>query len=184
MSSVKELVEVWLARAENPAAGMEAQLNTANEKIKQLEHKLQEEFKIAEIKKQEEDIKTEKYEKVILVMAKEIKNLQEGREPELSSGREKVIKEAHEQLMKAEAEKKVLKEKLEEANKTVQDVIETRNTLMKVVKSVSNLKKVKQKRPNIKCRAFNKPEGCAWGVKCKFDHVEDQGLGKETDCSY
>ena len=39
-----------------------------------------------------------------MVMAKEIKNLQEGREPELSSGREKVIKEAHEQLMKAEAE--------------------------------------------------------------------------------
>ena len=41
----------------------------------------------------------------------------------------------------------MLKEKLKEANQTVEDVIETRNTLMKVVKSVSNLKKVKKLDP-------------------------------------
>ena len=182
--SIKELVELWLARAENPASGMSDQLNTAKEKIKQLEHKLKEEVKLAEIKKQEGDIQTEKYEKVIMVMAMEIRNLQEGRDPELSNGREKVLKEAREQLATAEAENNVLNEKLEEAHKTVKEVIKSRNTLMKVVESVSNTKKVKKKIPNIKCREFNKPDGCPCGEKCKFDHIEDQGLGKEADCSY
>ena len=50
MLSVNDLVEGWLAKAENPATGMEEELSSAREQIKLLEHKLKEEVKIAEIK--------------------------------------------------------------------------------------------------------------------------------------
>ena len=63
MDNVKELVECWLVRAENPATGMEAELNSAREKIKQLEHKFKEEVKIGEVKQQEQSIQMENYEK-------------------------------------------------------------------------------------------------------------------------
>ena len=83
MGNVKELVECWQARAENPATGMEAELNFAKEKLNQLEHKLKEEVKMGEVKQQEQLIQTEKYEKVIMMMAREIRNLHEEKEPEL-----------------------------------------------------------------------------------------------------
>ena len=35
---VKDLVEEWLARAGNPASRLEAELKSAKERIKQLEH--------------------------------------------------------------------------------------------------------------------------------------------------
>ena len=121
-------------------------------------------------------------------MAQEIKSLQEGNEPELSSGKDKTIEEAHEKLMKAEKEKEDLVEKLDSANKIIVEVIETRNTLMKVVESVSNNNKVKKTstkiKKKIKCREYNKPEGCAWGIRCRFDHGEVGRLTKQTDCSY
>ena len=64
---------------------------------------------------------------------------------------------------------------------------ETIKVLTKVVESVNRNKKeekeIKNKK-NIKCRDFGKPTGCTWGDRCKFRHEEDQGLGKEADCSY
>ena len=128
MDNVKELVECWLARAENPATGMEAEPNFAKEKINQLEHKLKQEVKMGEVKQQEQVIQTEKYEKVIMMMAMEIRNLHEGKEPELSCGKDKSLKEAREKLTKVEAEKEMLMEKLEKAGKTIENVIESRNT--------------------------------------------------------
>ena len=38
-SDFKDLVEGWLARASNPATGMDVELWTAQEKILKLEHK-------------------------------------------------------------------------------------------------------------------------------------------------
>ena len=96
----KEVIEGWLARAENPASGLEAEVYAAREKIKQLEHAIIEGKKVAELKEQEENIKVETLEKVIMAMACEIKSLQEGNEPLLSSGKEKALKEAREKLKK------------------------------------------------------------------------------------
>ena len=45
----KQVVEGWLARAVNPASGMEAELMSAKEKIRQLKHKIQEERKVFEL---------------------------------------------------------------------------------------------------------------------------------------
>ena len=39
---VKQMVEDWLAKAQDPFSRMEAELNTAKEKIKQLEHEKEE----------------------------------------------------------------------------------------------------------------------------------------------
>ena len=184
MINIKEVVEGWLAKAENPATGMEVELNSAREKIKLLEHKLKEEVKIGEIKQQEETIQDEKYEKVTMMMAKEIRNLQEGKEPGLASGKDKALAEAREKLITSETEKEILEDKLEKANKVIEEVVESRNTLMKVVESVNNVKKVKKNKSKVTCREFDKPSGCAWGEQCRFEHVEGQGLEKKTDCSY
>ena len=132
----KELVEGWLARASNPATGMDVKLRTAQEKILQLEHKIKEERKISELKQQEDTIKAEKLEKVIMIMAREITNLQEGKSPELSSVKDKELKNAQEKLKTMEKKIEELGEKLERADKTVEEAIESRNTLMKVVESV------------------------------------------------
>ena len=75
--------------------------------------------------------------------------------------------------------KEELIEKLERADKNIEEVIESRNTLMKEVESVGN--DIKEKQPkkhkiNIQCRDFNKPNGCSWGDKCKFAHGEGTTL--------
>ena len=64
-SDFKDLVEGWLARASNPATGMDVKLRTAQEKILKLEHKTKEERKISELKQQEDTIQAEKLEKGI-----------------------------------------------------------------------------------------------------------------------
>ena len=184
----KELVEGWLAKAVNPASGMEAELQSAQEKIRQLEHKLQEERKIFELKHQEDNIQAEKHVKVIMIMAREITNLQEGKSPELARANDKVLKDAQEKVTKAEKDNKELSDRLERTCKTLEEVIETRNTLMKVVESVSSnnaeVKKTKKNKLKIQCRDFDKPNGCQWGEQCRFLHGVKQGLEKTKDCSY
>ena len=59
----------------------------------------------------------EKYEKVITMMAKEIKNLQEGKEPEITNFKNKAIGEAEKELRKKDDENKELVKKLEVAVK-------------------------------------------------------------------
>ena len=115
-SDFKDLVEGWLARASNPATGMDVELWTAQEKILKLEHKIKEERKISELKQQEDTIQAEKLEKVFMIMAKEITNLQEGKTPELSSIKEKELKNAQEKLEIMEKQIEELVEKLERSN--------------------------------------------------------------------
>ena len=78
--------------------GMDAKLRAAQERIIQLEHKIKEDTKMNELKQQEDAINAEKLEKVIMIMAREITNLQEGKMPELSMVKDKSLKEAQEQL--------------------------------------------------------------------------------------
>ena len=182
----KEIVEVWLARAQRPAAGLEADLKKAAEKIKQLEHVLKEEKKISEIFKQEHITQTETQEKVIMMMATEIRNLQEGKESQLADGKDKALKETLDKLTMAEKEKKELTEKLEETTKEKEELKETVNTLKKVVESVG--KDIDEKEKNktqkkIMCWNISKTAGCKWGQKCKFGH-EEEGLVKKTECAF
>ena len=101
----KELVEGWLARASNPTPGMDADLRSAREKILQLEHRIQEDKKILELKQQEDNIKTERLEKVIMIMAVEINNLHKGITSNISSVKDKDLKEAQEKIKAVEKEK-------------------------------------------------------------------------------
>ena len=184
---VKEMVEWWMARAENPTTGMEAELKAAKARIKQLEHELKEDRKMADIKRQEEVIKMERYEEVIMMMAKEVKNLQEGKEPELVNQKNKALEEINNQLKETINEKEDVKEKLDKAVKDNEDVTKRINMLKKVVESVTDNigeKKTKKNKKKIKCREVNKPNGCSWGTKCRFDHGDDQGLVKREDCAY
>ena len=126
---IQDLVEEWLEKAENPSSRMEAELISAKEKIKQLEHEIREEKKVMDLKKQEDNLKTEKLEKVIIVMAKAIKNLQEGKDTELSSRKEKALEEAQLKLQKSETEKQKLSEQLDEATKEKEKVNVTMKTL-------------------------------------------------------
>ena len=66
MSSLdlKEVMEEWLVQAENPTSRMEAELNTAKEKIKQLEHEINKMKKTPDLQEQEEVIKVDKLEKI------------------------------------------------------------------------------------------------------------------------
>ena len=116
-SDFKDLVEGWLARASNPATGMDVELRTAQERILKLKHKIKEERKISELKQQEDTIQAEKLEKVFMIMAKEITNLQEGKTPELSSIKEKELKIAQEKLEIMEKQIEELVEKLERSNR-------------------------------------------------------------------
>ena len=184
---VKDMVEGWLARARNPASRMEAQLQAAEEKIRQIEHEKNEELKIHEIKHQEQKMKIEQYEKVMMMMATEIKNLQDGKQPQIDDGKEKALREANDRLEKSKMENLELLRKLEEETKTKSEALDKVSTLTKVVEAVNN--NVKEQRPSknkkdINCRDYNTPKGCAWGSRCKFYHEEDQGLGKNVDCSY
>ena len=66
MSTVgfQEILEGWLAKAANPAHGMEAELQLAREKLKQLVHTIKEEKKISELREQEQNAKIEMLEKL------------------------------------------------------------------------------------------------------------------------
>ena len=72
---LKKVIQGWLAKARNPASRLEAELKAAEEKIKQLEHEKKEESKIAEIIQEEHVAKIEQYEKIIMMMASEIKKI-------------------------------------------------------------------------------------------------------------
>ena len=58
------------------------------------------------------------------------------------------------------------------------------NTLKKVVESVTDNKKQTKIKKKTKRRELNKPNGCSWGLRCKFDHEEVIQLEKKVDCSY
>ena len=168
---------------------MEAQLQEAEQKLKQLEHEKKEESKIAEIKQQEQNVKIDQYEKVIMMMAMEIKNLQDGKETEIGDEKEAVLKKAKEKLEVSETEKNELANKLEDVKRERNNAMEKVDILTKVVESVNNNKnikepKTKKNKKNIKCRDFTKANGCMWGERCKFSHGEEEGLVKEVDCSY
>ena len=70
----QELLDGWLARAENPASGMDAELQAARQKIKELKHIIREEKKMSEVNDQEKNIKIEMLEKVIMAMANELRS--------------------------------------------------------------------------------------------------------------
>ena len=129
----------------------------------------------------------EKYEKVIMMMATELKNIQEGKEPQIANGRERALEASKEEVEMCKAEKEELEEKLKDVRNDLEKAEETIKTRTQVVESVCHKNKegdtgYKNKK-HIKCREFNKPKGCAWGDRCKFDHGEVQRLGKEADCS-
>ena len=184
---IKSIVEVWLARAKNPATGLEAELKKAADNIQQLEHELGEEKKLTEIMKQEQVIHNATQEKVIMMMAIEIKNLQEGKETQLSDGKDKVLKETLKKLTTAETEKKELTERLKETTKEKEDITETVNTLKKVVESVGNNldgKHTNNTKKKIMCRNLTKPTGCKWKDRCNFSHEEAGRLEEQVDCSF
>ena len=184
---VKDMVAGWLARARNPASRLEAQLQETEQKLKHLEHEKKEEAKIAEIKQQEQNMKIEQYEKVIMMMANEIKNLQEGKETEIGDEKEAELKEAKEKLEMSESEKTKLASKLEDVEREKNNATEKIDILTKVVESVNKNRKeqkTKTNKKNIKCRDVSKANGCLWGDRCKFNHGEEEGLVKEVDCSY
>ena len=146
---VKDMVEGWLARARNPASRMEAQLQAAEGKIKQIEHEKKEEIKIWEIRHQEQTIKIEQYEKVMMMMATKIKNLQEGKPPQIDDGKEKALKEATNLLEQSKTENSELVRKLEEEEKEKIEAMEKVNTLTKVVEAVTNNAKEQRVNKNI-----------------------------------
>ena len=135
---VMEIAEWWLARARAPASRMEAELRSANEKIKQVEHERKEERKGLELKQQELTAEVDQYKNVIMVMAEEIKNIQEGKKNQIPDENEKVMKETKEQLEKSEKEKDILARKLEEVNKEREEAAENISILTKVVEAVGN----------------------------------------------
>ena len=137
MDKVKRIAEEWLAKAENSATGMDGDLKAAREKIKQLKHIIEEDKKILKLKQKEDEIRAEQLEKVIRMMAREIKNLQEGKTPELVTQKDDMLKKAHKQVKEKEKENKDLAEKLESALKENEVVTKTMNTLKKVVDSVA-----------------------------------------------
>ena len=141
IDEVKRIAQEWLAKAENPATGMDGDLKAAREKIKQLEQIIEEDKKIFKVKQQEETMRSEQLEKVIMMMAKEIRNLQESKEPELLTQIENLLRKAHEQVKEREKDIKDLAKKLENAVKENKEVTETMNTLKKVVESVTEHKK-------------------------------------------
>ena len=169
---VKKVVEKWLARAKNPSSRLEAELKKAKEKIMQLEHVIEEDKKFSQIKQQEDKIQLEKHERVIMMMAREIQNLNEGKEPELVIQKE------------IDIENEELSEKLEITLKENEEMTKTINILKKVVDSVNEMKKPAQNKKKIQCKNINKPEGCPWGTKCRFDHGDEHGLEKKPDCSF
>ena len=75
---------------------------------------------MSEIKHQEGVLQAEKYEEVIMKMAREIKKkkkLQEGKDSEFADQKDKALENANKQLQEIIKEKEDLKEKLEEAVK-------------------------------------------------------------------
>ena len=155
---VKKTVEVWLAKAMNPSSRLEAELKAAQDKIVQLEHVIEEDKKISQIKQQEDKIKLEKHERVIMMMAREINNLNKGNEPEFVIQNE------------TDTEKEDLKEKLESTLKEKEKMTKTINILQKVVESVKETKTTSKNKKKIKSKNITKPGGCAWGSKCRFDN--------------
>ena len=128
---IRELVEGWLARARNPSSRMEAQLKAAEERIKQLEHEKIEEAKGAEIKQQEHKIQVDKYEKVIMMMATELKNIQEGKEPQIADERKKALEAVEEEVEKVKVEKEDLENMLKDVKNNLVKAEETIKTLTK-----------------------------------------------------
>ena len=129
----------------------------------------------------------EKLEKVIMLMATEIKNLQEGKQPQFSDGNEKVLEETRELLETSNKDNAMLKEKLEEVKKERDDAAVKVDILTKVVETVNNnvkVTKTSKDKKNIRCKDFTKPTGCSWGERCKFDHSGEAGLVKTKDCAY
>ena len=124
---VKKMFEEWLARAKNPSSRLEAELRAAKENIMQLEHVIEADKKFSEIKQQEDKNQLEKHERVIMMMAREIQNLNEGKDPELIIHKETDI------------EKEELAEKLEIALKEQEETTKTMNILKKVVESVHDI---------------------------------------------
>ena len=176
-NQIKDLVAVWLVRAQVPATGLEAELKTAQEKIKQLENAVKEEKGKSEKIKEDTLNKTNEYEKVMLMMAAEIKNLQEGKDSLLPDIKEKleVVEEDNKNLLK----------RLNDALRENKEVAEKLETHKKVVESVikSNEEKEAKNKTKTKCKNTDKPGGCRWGVKCKFAHEEGQ-LVKTSDCAF
>ena len=104
-----------------------------------------------------------------MMMAIEIKNLQDGKQPQLDDGKEKALKEANDLLEKLKTENSELLRKLEEEKTEKREAIDKVNTLTKVVEAVTNNakeKKPKKNKKDIKCRDFDTPKGCAWGTRC------------------
>ena len=128
--------EWWLARAENPAPGMESELKSAKAKIQHLEHEHKEDRNMFDYKQHEDILKAEKYKKAIFMMAREIKNLCEGKDPELSNQKDKALEKAKKDLTVIKSETMVVLDKLERAQKYNQEVTKTMNILKMVVESV------------------------------------------------
>ena len=99
----------------------------------------------------------------------------------------KDLNEVKEKIKRVEKETEYISVELEGTRKTLEEVIETRNTLMKVVESVSSygeVKKLKKNKIKIQCREFDKPNGCQWAEQCRFLHGVKKRLEKTKDCSY
>ena len=93
-----------------------------------MEHDKIEEAKGAEIKQQEHNIQMDKYVKVIMMMATELKNIQEGKEPQIANGKEKALEASEEEVEKIKAENKELEDKLKDVMNDLAKAGETRKT--------------------------------------------------------
>ena len=79
---------------------MDAQLLPAKEKIKIIIHEKKEEIKNSEIRYQETTMKIKQYEQVIMATATKIKNLQDGKQPQIAGVRKEYIKKTQAPLIK------------------------------------------------------------------------------------
>ena len=98
--------------------------------------------------------------KVIMVMATEIKNLQDGKLPQFLNDNEIVLEEGRELLEMSNKEKAIINEKLEEVEKERDDAAVKVDILTKVVETINNyvnVNKTSKDKKNVKCKDFSKP---------------------------
>ena len=82
---------------------------------------------------------------------------------------------------RAHAEKEVVR--LTQCQSALQLIAERGNPNQ--IGNITLKQTVNGKKPvGIKCKDFNKPNGCSYGDRCKFDHIKEGGLEARKDCSH
>ena len=188
-AGIKEFVVEWLAKAQAPPQGMESDLELAKEKIQKLEDNqtlLLEEIKKMQVLKDETKNQREEivvYKKAMNMMAMEMISMQKGKISNLMDGKFKAVEDKL-KIVEKENEDLVVRLKIkttekENAENSVSHVMSVLDTMTRANEARNNDKKSIRK-----CREFNKPKGCSWGTKCRFDHDPEDEMVTKSDCSF